>query len=114
MPWSRSSPRVSRNEASVATRGVTARPITDCMMCGARGPDTRTMPRPPRPAGVATATMVSPARFMRSCAAGECALAALRCGRRGFAPQQAVHVPLLEDLDAVVDEPVQHETRREE
>src|SRR5690606_25221066 len=98
-----------------------------CARCPASGPDTRTMPTPPRPWAVATAAMVSRAWFMAftRCVAdsktpqswgvclmlgsfGESGVGRFRCRF-----DLARNVPLLGDRQAVVDYLVQHQTSRE-
>ena len=62
-----STTRCPRRRARRARRGTSEKrpsgsgscPITLSAICGTAGPDTRTMPIPPRPAGVAMAAMVS-------------------------------------------------------
>ena len=61
MPWSSGSPRAPRNVASVARRGAGRRPSTPCAMAETSRPEMRTMPTPPRPGGVAIATITSAA-----------------------------------------------------
>src|SRR5262245_18049704 len=51
------------NRRSEATRGGGTAPMSSCAMARQRGPDTRTMPMPARPAAVAIAAMVATASF---------------------------------------------------
>src|SRR5580698_3437681 len=95
----------SRNAAKTARRAAGSVPrIAVAMLCAA-GPESRTMPTPPRPGGVAAATMVS-ASLMASaatCAVRRSALAR----RRGRDPP--VDVPLLQYAQAGVGDVVQHQ-----
>ena len=53
---------ISRGIEEIRQRGVTCAgnsPTSVAAISGVLGPETRTMPTPPRPAGVAAATMVS-------------------------------------------------------
>src|SRR5262249_11235999 len=78
-------------------------------------PDTRTILTPPRPGGVAIAAMRSVAGTARQKARPAHAWSAALCGGYGrFARGKGVHVPLLEDLEAVVDQAIRHQTRRKE
>src|SRR5688572_3012954 len=101
MPWSIASPPASRNTACKAVRGLGARPTTFFAMASAREPDTRNTPMPPRPAGVATAAIVS--RVSSSLGMG-----------RLVAIEHALDLPLLGDGENVVDEPVEHKARGKE
>src|ERR1700704_1453151 len=67
----------------------------------ARGREIRTIPIPPRPAGVATAAMVSRAT------------SSLGMGRL-VAIEHALYLPLLEDGEDVVYQPVEHQACGEE
>src|SRR5216683_1667751 len=96
MPSSIAWPRASLKRASVARRADGRLPITPAAMRGTAGPDTRTMPIPPRPAGVATAAIVSRAS------------SSLGMGRFA-AIKHALDLPLLQDGKDVVNEPVQHQ-----
>src|SRR3569833_686020 len=61
----------SRKRAKVARRAAGSSPRTTAAISGTFGPETRTMPTPPRPGGVAVATIVStlPMRaYLRLCA----------------------------------------------
>ncbi len=58
-PWSSGAPAPSRNVATVATRGGGTRPATPSISARSSAPETRTMPTPPRPGGVAIAAIVS-------------------------------------------------------
>src|SRR5258708_28141783 len=78
-----------------ASRRVNARAIS-CTW----GPERRTTPIPPRPIGVAIAAMVS--RTTSSFSMG-----------RLVAVEQALDLPLLEDREDVVHQPVQHQAGRE-
>src|SRR5512134_2651559 len=101
MPSSSASPRASRKIACVACRGSGRRPRMLRAIAGARGPESRTTPMPPRPAGVAIAAMVS--RVTSSLGMG-----------RLVAVEHALDLPLLGDGEDVVDQPVEHEAGREE
>src|SRR5688572_33299196 len=101
MPLSTAAPLASRNEAEVARRGLGNCPRTGSAIRGTAGPETRTAPTPPRPAGVAIAAMVS--RLTSSLGMG-----------RLVAVEHALDLPLLGDGEDVVHEPVEHEPRREE
>src|SRR6266513_6503157 len=101
MPSSTSSPRASLNRASVACRAAGRLPIIAAAMRGTAGPDRRTMPMPPRPAGVATAAMVS--RASSSLGMG-----------RFVAVEHALDLPLLSNRKDVVHQPVQHQAGGEE
>src|SRR5687768_7916208 len=96
MPWSITSPWASLNCASVACRGSGSAPTRAAAILLTPGPETRTTPMPPRPAGVATAAMVSrPASAL---------------GMGSFvAVEHPLYLPLLEDGKDVVDEPVEHQ-----
>src|SRR3954471_22714302 len=95
------SPRASRKVASVAWRGRGMRPSSACAMRAAAGPETRTMPMPPRPAAVATAAMVSRATSSARM-------------RRLVAVEHPLDLPLLGDGQDVVDQPVEHQPGGEE
>src|SRR6185369_15940701 len=101
MPSSTRSPCASRKTAWCADLGAGSRPSIDVAIWGAFGPETRTIPMPPRPAGVAIAAIVS--------AAGS-----PLCMGRLVAIEQALDLPLLKDGKDVVDQPVEHQSRREE
>src|SRR5438128_11797703 len=101
MPSSIAWPRASVKRASVARRADGRLPITPAAMRGTAGPDTRTMPMPPRPAGVATAAIVSRAS------------SSLGMGRFA-AVEHALDLPLLSDRKDVVHQPVEHQAGREE
>src|SRR5947207_15263881 len=101
MPSSIRSPCASRKLARTARRGSGSRPRSCMAISGTAGPDTRTMPMPPRPAGVAIAAIVS--RLISSFGM-----------RRLVAIEHALDLPLLQDRQDVVHQPVQHETRGEE
>src|SRR5438445_1400802 len=83
-----------------------------CAMRERSEPETRTMPIPPRPGGVAIAAITSFGVAMTGPRA-HCASAPLGLQRRGLAREHAVHMPLLEDLDRIVDQPVEDESRGE-
>src|SRR2546428_2069628 len=101
MPSSMTSPRASVKRASVARRGLGSLPLTSTAMRATAGPDMRTIPMPPRPAGVATAAIVSRAR------------SSLRMGRF-VAVEHALDLPLLQDGKDVVHQPVEHQAGWEE
>src|SRR5688572_5120555 len=101
MPSSMRSPRASRNARSVAVLGFGSPPATAAAISATAGPETRTTPIPPRPAGVAIAAIVSRA------------ISPLAMGRL-VALEHALDLPLLEDRKDVVDEPVQHQPGGEE
>src|SRR5690554_3984506 len=114
-------------------------PLMRWATCRAAGPDTRTMPTPPWPGGVAMAAMVS-AWYWRLIE-GSCGSNLVRTagGRTGLGARTAKrpeigafawmpagrsvfcrgafdlpgNVPLLRDRQDVVDHPVQHQTGRE-
>src|SRR5687767_191581 len=95
------SPCRSRNALKVASRGRGRVPSTAAAMRDTSGPETRTTPIPPRPAGVAIAAMVSRAT------------SSLGMGR--LVPiEHALDLPLLGDGKDVVDQPVEHQPRRAE
>src|SRR5512145_848120 len=95
------SPSRSRNAPNAARRGSGSRPSTATAMPGTFGPEMRTTPMPPRPAGVAIAAIVSRVR------------SSLGMGRL-VAIEHALDLPLLGDGKDVVDQPVQHQSGREE
>src|SRR5687768_2940709 len=100
MPSSIASPCASRKTAWNAVRGSGRRATSFVAIAGASAPETRTTPIPPRPAGVATAAIVS--RLSSSLGMG-----------RFVAVEHALDLPLLGDGKNVVDEPVEHEARGE-
>src|SRR5687767_2892917 len=105
MPSSSALPRASRKLQSVALRASGSRPIRVSAISATAGPEMRTMPMPPRPAGVATAAMVSAVgSFLRS---------PLGMGRF-VAVEHALDLPLLKDGEDVVDQPVEHQPGGEE
>ena len=63
----RARPRASRKRVNVARRAGGSSPRRTVPICGAFGPEMRTMPMPPRPGGVAAATMVSVRVMNRLC-----------------------------------------------
>src|SRR3954454_13937155 len=77
-------------------------------------PDTRTTPMAPAPGAVATATMTSARVTTEASVPRDSLLAPLGCGKHGFALEDAIHVPLLEDLQRDIDQPVENQARREE
>src|SRR5438132_10504432 len=101
MPSSIISPRASAKRASVARRALGSLPMTSTARRGTAGPEMRTMPMPPRPAGVATAAMVS--RASSSLGMG-----------RFVAVEHALDLPLLSNRKDVVHQPVQHQAGGEE
>src|SRR5687767_1369428 len=101
MPSSSAVPRASRNVLKVATRAAGISPSSLRPISGTPGPDRRTTPIPPRPAGVATAAMVS--RVSSSLGMG-----------RTVAIEHALDLPLLGDGEDVVHQPVQHQAGGEE
>src|SRR5258707_404816 len=101
MPSSIRPPCVSRMTARVARRGSGIFPRTAAPIAGACAPETRTIPMPPRPGGVAIAAMVSRAG------------SALAMGRF-VALEHALDLPLLCYGKHVVDEPIEHQAGREE
>src|SRR5688572_26853724 len=101
MPSSTATRLASRNEVAVARRGSGNCPKTSSAIRGTAGPETRTMPIPPRPGGVAIAAIVS--RLTSSLGMG-----------RLVAIEHALDLPLLGDGEDVVDQPVQHQPGREE
>src|SRR5574340_162920 len=104
MPSSITARSLSRKRTCVATRGASARPAIASTSARRSAPETRTTPMPPRPGGVAIAAIV-----------GETGkLAPLRGVTLGLTRQHPVDVPLLQDLQRVVAEPVEDEARREE
>src|ERR1700694_4865209 len=148
MPLSSVSPCAPWNAALVATRGASGRPIMPLTIPVRSGPETRTMPMPPRPGGVAIAAMtsVSAALDMRSDYARggsqrpmprfttsaisvasstlsplaslaqtslPSSLPSLRGNQSRLAFEHTVHVPLLKNLQRVVDQPVEHQAGRE-
>src|SRR5690606_33297378 len=109
MPSSMASPAASRKRTWWAWRGRSARPQSPRAMAGAAGPERRTMPTPPLPGGVATATMVPVA--MRAARAGS-VLRGRPGGRRiGVLADQP---PLLQQAERAVGDPVQDQAGREE
>src|SRR5688572_25018565 len=113
------SPAASRKRASVACRATGRSPMRVAAISGVFGPETRTTPTPPRPGAVAAATMVSGwlirSRHKRE---PESNPVVARRSASGFnlgllALELTVDVPLLEDRQTRVRDPVQHETRRE-
>src|SRR5262245_3367228 len=119
------SPDASRNGASVACRAAGSSPTRIAAISGVLGPETRTTPTPPRPGGVAAATMVS-GWLMREAAAphrgapestfprARAARGKLLTARLVFRRDLPVDVPLLEDRQPGVRNPVEHEARREQ
>src|SRR6185369_4609781 len=110
MPLSMISPGLpsvpaSRQRLKEAMRGAGNSPNSDCAMAGTIVPDTRTIATPPRPGGVAAATMVSVDRIPAAAALVADGL------RRRDAP---VDVPLLRDGQQRVHHVVQHQARWEE
>src|SRR5438128_11912163 len=101
MPSSSAWPRASRKRANVAALGGGRLPMICSAMRVTSGPETRTMPMPPRPGGVATAAIVSRAG------------SPLGMGRLA-AIEQALNLPLLQDGKDVVHQPVEHQAGREE
>src|SRR5687768_2467475 len=95
------SPCRSRNAAKLANRGCGSLPSTAAATRGTSGPETRTIPMPPRPAGVAIAAIVSRVR------------SSLGMGRL-VAIEHALDLPLLGDGKDVVDQPVENQPGREE
>src|SRR6188508_3711853 len=96
MPWSSCA-----KDVKVARRGSGRRPRISRAMRGTSGPEMRTTPMPPRPAGVAMAAIVS--RVSSSLGMG-----------RLVALEHALDLPLLGDGEDVVDQPVEHQAGREE
>src|SRR5678815_5432528 len=92
---------ISANRAKVAARGSGTLPRIARAMRGTAGPETRTTPIPPRPAGVAIAAMV----WRTTSSLGMCRLVAI---------EHPLDLPLLRDREDVVHEPVEHQSRREE
>src|SRR5689334_24818850 len=105
MPSSTGSPSAPAKRAFVAWRGAGSEPSSCAAMRGAAGPDSRRMPMPPRPGGVATAAIVSRVTGSRG--------SSLRMGRF-VAVEHPLDLPLLQDGKYVVDEPVKHQARGEE
>src|SRR5690554_361823 len=99
MPRSMGNPPASRNARYSARRGSGRCPSMPRAMSGAAGPEIRTIPTPPRPGGVATAAIVSVSASPR--------------GLR-LLLDPARDVPLLQDREHAVHQPVQDEPRREE
>src|SRR5690606_16014228 len=100
MPSSMVWPEASRNRTWWAWRTRSPVAHSACATSWLRGPDRRTMPTPPWPAGVAIAAMVSPA--------------AMASGLGGRLAILAQHPPLLQQAEAAVGDPVQDQARREE
>src|SRR5262245_22188094 len=92
---------ISAKRLKVAVRGSGTRPRIARATRRTPGPDTRTTPIPPRPDGVAIAAIVSRATSSLGM-------------RRLVAVEHALDLPLLRDRQDVVDQPVQHQSRREE
>src|SRR5205807_5038315 len=101
MPSSMRSPRPSLIKHSDAVLARGSRPVSACAISRTLEPETRTTPIPPRPIGVAIAAMVS--RASSSFPMG-----------RLVAVEHALDLPLLEDRQDVVHQPVQHQPGREE
>src|ERR1700741_125983 len=101
MPSSIRSPPVSLIRRSDAFLALGIRPVNACAIARTLGPERRTTPIPPRPVGVAIAAMVS--RATSSFSMG-----------RLVAVEHALDLPLLEDREDVVEEPIQHQAGREE
>src|SRR5581483_4311982 len=95
-PSSIASPWVSLKRENCAPRGAGSRPSRACATRATQGPEMRTMPMPPRPAGVAIAAIVS--RLTSSLGMG-----------RFVAIEHALNLPLLGDGEDVVDQPVEHQ-----
>src|SRR3972149_3610989 len=100
-------PRASRATQRVAHRGGGRLPSTACASIGTRAPEIRTTPIPPRPGGVAIAAIVSASGAARGCSS------APRMGRF-VAIEHALDLPLLQDGEDVVHQPVEHQTGRDE
>src|SRR5256886_16629535 len=101
MPSSMRSPRASLIKHSDAFLALGSRPVSACAISRTLGPERRTTPIPPRPIGVAIAAMVS--RATSSFSMGGL-----------VAVEHALDLPLLEDREDVVHQPVQHQAGREE
>src|SRR5689334_10195264 len=119
MPESIIEPAASRKSTRDATRGSSVRPAMPSINDPMSHPETRTMPMPPRPAGVAMAAIGGAATsgaFIEALARAVwyASSAPLCCRDSGFALEHPVHLPLLRNLQQVVDEPVQHEARGKE
>src|SRR5678810_277523 len=89
----------SAKGAKVAWRGAGRWPRMARAMRGTSGPEIRTTPIPPRPAGVAIAAIVSRATSSLGM-------------RRLVAVEHALDLPLLRDREDVVHEPVKHQPHR--
>src|SRR5260221_10495645 len=90
----------SAKAPKVARRGSGRPPRIARAIRGTSGPETRTTPIPPRPAGVAIAAIVSRATSSLGM-------------RRLVAVEHSLDLPLLRDREDVVHEPVEHQPRRE-
>src|SRR5476651_2499111 len=101
MPSSIRLPFASCMTANVARRDSGTFPSTAAATAGAFAPETRTIPIPPRPGGVAIAAIVS--RFGSAFAMG-----------RFVALEHALDLPLLCYGKHVVDEPIEDQAGREE
>src|SRR5438132_8215922 len=100
MPSSMRSPRASLIKHSDAFLALSSRPVSACAISRTLGPERRTTPIPPRPIGVAIGAMVP--RATSSFSMG-----------RLVAVEHALDLPLLEDGEDVVHQPVQHQAGRE-
>src|SRR5438094_2921266 len=100
MPKSIGAPLASRNVVAVAVRGKSVLPAMLSIKPPMSDPDTRTIPMPARPGGVAMAAIVRGATdsFITP-AVYPTASTPLRCDEGRFPFEYAIHVPLLEDLD---------------
>src|SRR5687767_6873284 len=101
MPWSIAWPSRCLKVRKEARRSGGTPPRTALAIERTAGPESRTTPIPARPCAVASAAMVSRAT------------SSLGMGRL-VAIEQALDLPLLQDRENVVHQPVKHQARGEE
>src|SRR5215468_2120435 len=117
MPSSMASPAALLKVARVAMRGPGAAPRSSRASPLRFFPEIRTMPMPalPCPVAIAAMTSVSDGRPMAGSAGLSAGRQSALGARRGLvSPHHAPDLPLLQDRQDVVDEPVQDQPRGEE
>src|SRR5687768_10401830 len=92
----------SMKRAKVTRRAGGTSPSMTAAISGALGPETRTMPIPPRPGGVAAATMVSARVIVQRLSAFPAGL------------NPPIDIPLLRDGQHGIGDPIKHQPRRKE
>src|SRR5882762_7405366 len=120
MPSSIGSPVAARKVARTASRGAGTPPSRRDASCSSFFPETRTMPIPALPSAVATAAitsvsdgpaMVASGRYRPARKSGD--ILASCAGGGFFSLDHAGDLPLLQDRQDIVDEPVENQTRGE-